>query len=302
RVHFGERGLHELRDRIDFEIAAHGHVNEWKIFLRPWQIKFHARRFRHSNRAHVSDDSDDLTRHAEACHQECFADWIFIWENLLRPGLTNQTDLLSVSRIVLIELAASQKRNTPGFEIFGRDVVAWRAGAFLHGRNIAVRARVKRSITSIQGNIAADCRALETANIVQLIKYLFCKTLTRRSIGILRDRECNCARPKTLGTEADVLLTQTDETRDEQRCAGQQRDRERDLRAYENFAETLLAHTAARAAAALFQAAHQIGVGSLERRINSHQEPGQDRQCDRENQYRNRQARRVVLFQRKEVV
>src|SRR6266496_3882027 len=216
----------------------------------------HARRFRHSNRAHISDDSDDLARHSKACHQECFADWIFIWENLLRPDLTNQTDLLCVGRVVLIELTSSQKGNTPGLEIIGRDVVAWRAGAFLHGRNIAVRAHIKRSITSIQRNIAADCRALETVNIAQLIKYLFCKTLTRLSIGILRDRQCNCARPKILGMEAYVLLTQPDETRDEQRRAGQQRDRERDLRAYEDFAETLLVHTAARAAAALFQAAH----------------------------------------------
>src|ERR1700730_9799812 len=111
-----------------------------------------------------------ISHDSEACHQECFADWIFIRKNLLRPGLTNQTDLLSVSRVVLIELAASQKRNTPGFEIIGRDVVAWRTGPFLHGRNIAVPARVKRSITSIQGNIAADCRALEIANVVQLIK------------------------------------------------------------------------------------------------------------------------------------
>src|SRR5207247_7180481 len=130
-----------------------------------------------------------------------------ICDTLLRPGLTNQTDLLCVGRVVFIELTSSQKRNTPGFEIIGRYVVARRAGAFLHGRNIAVGAPIKRSITSIQRNIAAACCALETANIAQLIKYLFCKTLTRLSIGILRDRQCNCARPKILGAEADVLLT-----------------------------------------------------------------------------------------------
>ena len=94
-------------------------------------------------------------------------------ENLLRPGLTNQTDLLSVSRVVLIELTPSQKGNAPGFEIIGRDVVAC-AGAFLHGRNIAVRASVKRSISTSERNITADCRALETGNIAQLIERLFC--------------------------------------------------------------------------------------------------------------------------------
>ena len=125
---------------------------------------------------------------------------------------------------MLIELTSSQKRNTPGFKIIWRNIVAWCGLAFLHGRNITVRARVKRSITSIQRNIAADCRAFEAGNIAQLVERLFCKTATRRSIGILRCRQCDRAGPQILGMEADVLLTQTDETHDEQRCSGQQRD------------------------------------------------------------------------------
>ena len=47
------------------------------------------------------------------------------------------------------------------------------------------------------------------------------------------------------------LLAQTNETGDEQRRAGQQSDRKRDLRADENFAETLLTHAAARSRARL---------------------------------------------------
>ncbi len=49
-------------------------------------------------------------------------------------------------------------------------------------------------------------------------------------------------------------MTQADKTGDEQRRAGDQRDRERDLRANENFTETLLANAAGCAAAAFFQA------------------------------------------------
>jgi hypothetical protein len=54
------------------------------------------------------------------------------------------------------------------------------------------------------------------------------------------------------------------------------------LRADQDFAEALLAHAAARAPAALFQPINQIGVRTLKRRINSHQEAGQDRQSNRE--------------------
>src|SRR5438046_7476899 len=123
------------------------------------------------------------------------------------------------------------------------------------------------------------------------------KALTRRTVWVLRSRQGNRTRPKILGAEAKVLLTQADETRDQQRRAGQQSDRERDLRADEDFSEALLAHTATRAAAAFFQCINQIGVRTLKRRINSHQETGQDRQSNREHENWYRQARCVIRFQ-----
>jgi len=51
---------------------------------------------------------------------------------------------------------------------------------------------------------------------------LFDETLTRWSIRILRHWQCDRAGPKILGAKADVLLTQTNETGDEQRGAGEQ--------------------------------------------------------------------------------
>ena len=201
---------------------------------------------------------------------------------MFRTGLTDQTNFLSVGGVVFIEVTASQERHSPSLEISGSNLVTGHDRALLDWRNIAIAPRIKITTEANQRNIAADSRALETRNTAQLMQCLFNKTLTRRRVGILRGRQCNRARPKILGTEADVLLTQADETRDEQRCAGQQRDRERDLRADEDFAEALLAHTAARAAAAFFQPINQIGVRTLKRRINSYQETGQDRQSNRE--------------------
>ena len=167
---------------------------------------------------------------------------------------------MSVGGVVLIELTASQKRHSPGLEISGSNLVTGRDRALLDWRNITIAPRIKITTEANQRNIAADGRALETRETAQLMECLFNKTLTRRSVWILRGRQCNRTRPKILGTEANVLLTQADETRDEQCCAGQQRDRERYLRADQNFAKTLLPHTAARAAAAFFQAINQIDV------------------------------------------
>ena len=79
------------------------------------------------------------------------------------------------------------------------------------------------------------------------------------------------------GLKPGILLTQPNETRNEQRRAREQRDRERDLRADKNFAETLLPHTAARSAAAFLQSIDQIGARALQRRINSHDQSGQER-------------------------
>src|SRR4029077_10356449 len=226
--------------------------------LRPRPIKFHAWRLGHSNRAHIADDSDNFPRHT--AYEQNLSDWIFTRINFFRTGLTDQTNFLSVGGVVVVELTASQERHSPSLEISGSSLVTRRDRALLDWRNITIAPRIKITTEANQRNIATDSRALETRETAQLMECLFDKTLTRRSVGILRGRQCNRTRPKILGTEANVLLTQADETRDEQCRAGQQRDRQRYLRADQNFAETLLPHTAARAAAAFFQAINQIDV------------------------------------------
>ena len=60
----------------------------------------------------------------------------------------------------------------------------------------------------------------------------------------------------------------------QQRRPSEQCDRERYLRADENLAQALLADTAARSAAALFQSVNQIRARGLHRRINAHEQPG----------------------------
>ena len=72
------------------------------------------------------------------------------------------------------------------------------------------------------------------------------KRVRDRDIGILRLRHDGEADPEILRLEPGILLTQPHETGDEQRRAGEQRDRKRDLRADQQFAETLLPHAAGR--------------------------------------------------------
>src|SRR5213075_659421 len=146
-------------------------------------------------------------------------------ENLFRTGLTDQTNFLSVGGVVFIELAASQKRHSPGLEVSGSNLVTRHDLTLLDWRNIMIAPRIKITTEANQRNIAANSRALEPGNTAQLMQCLFNKTLTRRTVWVLRGRQCNRTRPKILGTEAKVLLTQADETRDQQRGASQQRFR-----------------------------------------------------------------------------
>src|SRR5205807_324731 len=182
--------------------------------------------------------------------------------------------------------------NPHGFEISRRDVVAWPIRALLDRRNVAIPARVKRAVTTVQRNIAADGGALEAGHILQRVEKLLGKTLARGVVRILRRRKRDSASPKFLRMEAEVLLTQANETRDKQSGAGEQRDRERDLCADQNFAKTLLTQTAGGPPPAFFQTIDQIGLRSLKRGINSHEQSGQDRQSDGEEKNRKRQARR----------
>ena len=104
--------------------------------LRPRPINFHARRFGHSHGAHIADDSDNFPRHTG--QEQTLPDWILTRINLFRSCLTDQTNFLSVGGVVLIELTASQKRDSPGLEISGSNVVTGRDRALLDWRNFTI--------------------------------------------------------------------------------------------------------------------------------------------------------------------
>src|SRR5206468_10360943 len=108
------------------------------------------------------------------------------------------------------EFATGQKWNAPRLEICRRNVVAWAACALFDRWNIAIAARVKRSVASGQRNIAAHGRALQTWNVTQRVECLLSKTLPRRGIRVLWNRQSDRACPKILRAEADVLLSQPD--------------------------------------------------------------------------------------------
>ena len=79
------------------------------------------------------------------------------------------------------------------------------------------------------------------------------------------------------------------------------RDRKRDLRADENFAETLLPHAAGGAAAAFLQRVDDIGARALQRRIKSHGQTGEERKRDREGEHRKRKRGRAAGFDRQKI-
>src|SRR5439155_19447575 len=138
-------------------------------------------------------------------------------------GLTDQTNFLSVGGVVFIEVTASQERHSPGLEISGSNLVTRHDLTLLNWQNITIAPRIKITTEANQRNIAADVRALKPGHTAQRIQCLFKKTLTRRTVGVLRGREGNRTRPKILGAEAEALLIQADEARDEQCCASPQR-------------------------------------------------------------------------------
>src|ERR1041385_7329189 len=117
-----------------------------------------------------------------------------------------------------------------------------------------------------------------------------------RGIRILPGRKSNEADPKTFRTKPRRLLTEPNETRNQQRGPGNKNNRQSDLRCDEAATETLLAAAAGHGAAAVLQAIHQIGTRTLPGRIETHREPGEQGKTEREEQ--DRRVQRDSVFER----
>src|SRR4029077_19140402 len=202
--------------------------------------------------------------------------------------------------IVLIEIASCQNRNAPGLKITGRNIVARGRRPLVHRQDLTVSARIKRRITAArqQRNIATDSDTLKTWNRWQRSEQLFYEALPCPDIRILRRRQSDEANPNISVVVSDVLLIETHKTRDYQCGAGEQRHRERDLCADEDFSKALLPHAAAHPAAAFLKPIYQIAVGALKRRIDSHPQPGQNRQRNCEAWHGKREVDTCVGIER----
>src|SRR5207237_8601048 len=164
-----------------------------------------------------------------------------------------------IGYVVLIDIASRQDGNAAVLEITRRNIVARGGGPLIHRQNFTIRAGVKHVSGGggDQRDIATDRGALDRWNLLQRRQSFFHETLARGGIGIGRLRQRHQASPHILGAEPDVLLAQLYEAGDKQRRARQQRDRERDLRTDQDFAEPVLLHAAARSASAFFQSFDQ---------------------------------------------
>src|SRR5215471_16863960 len=180
-----------------------------------------------------------------------------------------------VSSIVLVEITSCQNRNAPGLKITGRNVVARGGRPLVHRQDLAISTRIKRCITSAdqQRDIAGDSDTFKAWNRSQRGEQLFYEALTRPDIRILCRRQSNEANPNISVLISDVLLIKTNKTRDQQCGAGEQRHRERDLCADQDFSEALLLHASAYSATAFLKPIYQIAMRTLKRRIDSHQQP-----------------------------
>src|SRR5207248_11502401 len=79
---------------------------------------------------------------------------------------------------------------------------------------------------------------------------LFCQTRPRRGVAILCRRHSREGSPKIVELEPGILMTETQKARDKQRRGRDKSDREGNLRADKQFAETLLPDAAGGAATA----------------------------------------------------
>src|SRR4029077_3050851 len=157
-----------------------------------------------------------------------------------------------ISGVVLIEIASCQNRNAPGLKITGRNIVARGPRPLFHRPDLAGSARIKRRVTAAdqQRNIAADSDTFKTRNRSQRSEQLFYEALPRPDIRILCRRQGYEANPNISVAVSDVLLIETQKTRDQQCGAGEQGHRKRDLCTDEDFPEALLPHAAAHPASA----------------------------------------------------
>src|SRR5262249_3685318 len=112
-------------------------------------------------RPHIADDADNFRRRAAAGDQQRLADGIFVRKNFFCPCPANETNVPAFGEIMFIQITSGDERNSPGLEVSWHYVVTWRIRSIFHRRDIAVRPRVKRAISTSERNIAADGCALD---------------------------------------------------------------------------------------------------------------------------------------------
>src|SRR5689334_7397027 len=104
-------------------MAAYRDAEKRKILLSPGTIQFDIVRLDDLARAHIADNTDNLSRRAGAANEKRFPNGIIITENLLRSRLADEQHILIIRPVALIEISSGQDRNTPGLEVIGGDVV-----------------------------------------------------------------------------------------------------------------------------------------------------------------------------------
>ena len=161
-----------------FKFASDCDAQERKVFLRPRQIKLHLGQFSDALRTHVANDADDFNGCAVTGDEQCLTNRVLARKNFFRPRLANHADIFASGNIVFFEITAGDERDSPSLEISRHYVVTRRGRAIFSRRHIAIGARVKRAIPTVQRNIAADSGALDAGRFTQRGECLLDKALT----------------------------------------------------------------------------------------------------------------------------
>ena len=136
--------------------------------------------------------------------------------------------------------------------------MSWNGSAFalVDRQNLAFRPRIERRCrpAGISGMSAAQwSRSRSPATLRNAARVCSAKRSREPSSGYRACGKVTKPIQRLSALKAEILLAQPHKAGDEQRRAREQRDRQRNLRADQEFAEPQLAHTAARAAAAFLK-------------------------------------------------
>ena len=231
----------------------------------------------------VPDDADDRTRDVVFEHLDLFPDRILVRPETARHRLVDDENRRRVGAVLVAEKPAANQRDLGGAEIAScREIEEDLRLASGRGSGAVEKRNPGRPGVTGKGQAADQRGGFYSGNLLDPIEDLLVKIPRRIGLGVLRARQTIFQGEQVLRLEPDVGLEQFAEAANQQAGRDQEQDRERDLRDDESAAHPIPARAAAAAASAFFQSGLQLRARQLQRRHETEQPAGDDRERERE--------------------